>query len=304
MALDDLDIALGHGAGEVGRDVPDHVFLAVDERRPVELRLADGDMMNGCPLDFVQGMAGGDQHLLWRAAPVRTGAAEKIGLDHRDRHSGAPDRAGHADAGVAATQNDHVEFLRCHRINPSVGSADAIRPRRGRSLGKLRAAGRRRYLRVMVEVIEPTTLVAISNWAVRSLMLWRFAIHPKSVHTAQMSPLSSCVSSSRIGQSRPAFGFEVMNCVPSGGLPNTSSVEGRSLMPASAASFDWSISMKNLMPLPAISALMRVIASAIGTALLTLTMPSSLSARAAETAERISRASSSEVQKLARRFVK
>ena len=37
-----------------------------------------------------------------------------------------------------------------------------------------------------------------------------------------------------------------MNWVPSGGLPNTSSVEGRSLMPASAASFDWSISDEEL----------------------------------------------------------
>ena len=43
--------------------------------------------------------------------------------------------------------------------------------------------------------------------------------------------------------------------------------------------------MKNLMPLPAMSALMRVIASAIGTALLTRTMPSSLSALAAEATE-------------------
>src|SRR5882724_9705107 len=149
--------------------------------------------------------------------------------------------------------------------------------------------------------MEPTTLVAILNCAARSRMLWRLAIHPKSVQTAQTSPLSSCVSSNRTGQSRPAFGFEVMNWVPSGGLPNTSSVEGRSLMPASAASFDWSISMKNLMPLPAISALIRVIASAIGTALLTLTMPSSLSAEAAETTQN---ASSSEAQRMARRLIK
>ena len=42
------------------------------------------------------------------------------------------------------------------------------------------------------------------------------------------------------GTSSPASGFDVMNWVPSGGLPNTSKVEGRSLMPASAASFDWS----------------------------------------------------------------
>jgi hypothetical protein len=39
-------------------------------------------------------------------------------------------------------------------------------------------------------------------------------------------------------QSSPAFGLDVMNWVPSGGFPNTSRVEGRSLMPASAASFD------------------------------------------------------------------
>ena len=69
-----------------------------------------------------------------------------------------------------------------------------------------------------------------------------------------------------------------MNWVPSGGLPNTRSVDGRSLMPASAASFDWSISEKNLMPLLAMSALMRVMASDIGTALLTRMMPSSLGA--------------------------
>jgi hypothetical protein len=122
MALDDLDIALGHRAGEVRGDVLDHVLLAVDQRRPVELRLADGDVMNGCALDFVQRVAGGDQDLLRRAAAVRAGTAEKIGLDHRDRHPGAPDRAGDADAGVAAAQNDHVEFLRCHRIHPSVGN--------------------------------------------------------------------------------------------------------------------------------------------------------------------------------------
>ena len=101
---------------------------------------------------------------------------------------------------------------------------------------------RRRYFVAIVEVIEPTTLVAIVNCAARSVMLCRLAIHSKSVHTAQTSPLSSWVSSSRTGQSSPAFGLEVMNCVPSGGLPNTSKVEGRSFIPASAASFDWSIS--------------------------------------------------------------
>src|SRR4029079_3174919 len=175
------------------------------------------------------------------------------------------------------------------------------------SIGPRYAAARSsppRYFVVMVDVMEPTTLVAISNCAARSLMLWRFAIQPKSVHTAQTSPLSSCVRSRRTGQSRPAFGLEVMNWVPSGGLPNTSSVEGRSLMPASAASLDWSISMKNWMPFAAMSALIRLIASVIGTALLTRTMPSSLSAGAAEVGERKSKASSSVTQKLAERLAK
>jgi len=58
--------------------------------------------------------------------------------------------------------------------------------------------------------------------------------------------------------------FAVMNCVPSGGLPKISSTEGRSLMPASAASWDWSISLKNLMPLSAMSFFKRSIVSPIG----------------------------------------
>ena len=52
-----------------------------------------------------------------------------------------------------------------------------------------------------------------------------------------------------------------MNWVPSGGLPNTKSVDGLSLMPASAASFDWSISLKNMMPLAAMSFFSRSIVS-------------------------------------------
>src|SRR5712692_9394882 len=58
------------------------------------------------------------------------------------------------------------------------------------------------------------------------------------------------------------------------------------------------------MPLLAISALMRVIASAIGTALLTRTMPSSLSAHAAEAAATRRNTSSSGIPKFAKRLVK
>ena len=77
---------------------------------------------------------------------------------------------------------------------------------------------------VMVEVIDFTTMVAMLNWAPRSLMLWRRAIQAKPVQTAQTSPLSSCVSSRRTGQSNPALGLDVINCVPSGGLPKMSRV--------------------------------------------------------------------------------
>src|SRR5882757_11435266 len=59
------------------------------------------------------------------------------------------------------------------------------------------------------------------------------------------------------------------------------------------------------MPLPAIPALMRVIASAIGTALLTRTMPSSLSAHAAEAAAKSRHSSSSSgMPKFAKRLAK
>src|SRR6266568_3743231 len=50
--------------------------LAIDQCGPVEPRLADRDMMHRCALDFVQRVAGCDQHLLRGAAAVRAGAAE------------------------------------------------------------------------------------------------------------------------------------------------------------------------------------------------------------------------------------
>ena len=69
------------------------------------------------------------------------------------------------------------------------------------------------------------------------------------------------LTSSRTGQSNPASAFAVMTSVPSGGLPKLSSVEGRSLIPAPAASSDWSISAKCMIPFAATSALRRAIVS-------------------------------------------
>src|SRR5260370_26694088 len=58
------------------------------------------------------------------------------------------------------------------------------------------------------------------------------------------------------------------------------------------------------MPLLAISALMRVIASAIGTALLTRTIPSSLSAQAQEAANTNSKINASGAQNFGRRLAR
>src|SRR5439155_19628490 len=114
-------------------------------------------------------------------------------------------------------------MLQCSSDLPSVGRSrnpSNLRTRWARlDLVHVRAVAARCYLVLIVEVIELTTMVAILNCGTRSLILWRRATQSKSVQTAQTSPLSSCVSSSRTGQSRPAFGFDVMIWVPIGGFP-------------------------------------------------------------------------------------
>src|SRR5262249_56364088 len=66
-------------------------------------------------------------------------------------HAGAPHRTGHADAGVAATENHHVEFLVRHEpdLIRCTATAAAYRHLRGVIVS--------RYLVVIVEVIELTT---------------------------------------------------------------------------------------------------------------------------------------------------
>jgi hypothetical protein len=130
-SLDHLDITPGHRAGEIAGDALDHLLLAIDQRGPIEPRLADRDVMNGRTFDFIQCIAGRYQYLLGRAAAVQAGAAEQILLDHRDRHPGTADRTGHTDAGVAAAKDDHIEVLSAHRTNSSIGNdPDAIGLRR------------------------------------------------------------------------------------------------------------------------------------------------------------------------------
>src|SRR5260370_23756138 len=81
-APDHLDVALDHRAAEVGGDILDHVLLAIDQCGPVQPGFADSDMMDGRAFDLMQRVAGGDQHLLRRAAAIRAGAAEQVLLDH------------------------------------------------------------------------------------------------------------------------------------------------------------------------------------------------------------------------------
>jgi hypothetical protein len=164
LSRDDLDLAFDHRAGKVLRDVLDQVLLAVDQGGPVELRLADRDVVNTSAVDLVQGVARGHQDLLRRAATVRAGTAEIAGLDHRDRQAGAPDRTGCADAGIAAAQDHHVEFFGFHR-------GCLARCRVARCTRAIRRAGAPCYLALMVDVIELTTIVAILNCAARSVML-------------------------------------------------------------------------------------------------------------------------------------
>src|SRR5436190_1884029 len=99
-------------------------------------------------------MPGRDQHLLRRAAAVRTGPAEIVGFDHRDRHSSAPDGTGNANAGVAAAEDHHVECLDAHQIYLVYWRLQAIRTE-GRLEG-FTLAWWRCYLVVIAEVIEPT----------------------------------------------------------------------------------------------------------------------------------------------------
>src|SRR6266576_2081231 len=81
VSVDHLDLTARHRASQVRRNVLDHVLLAVDQRGPIEFWPADSDVMHRGALDLVQGVAGGNQYLLRRAAAIRAGAAEIVRFD-------------------------------------------------------------------------------------------------------------------------------------------------------------------------------------------------------------------------------
>ncbi len=82
--------------------------------RPVEARLRHGDAMHMRLPDLVQRVAGGDQHLLRRAAAIGAGAAEIAILGERDLEPRLPRRHGDAEAGIAAAKDQDVIAIGCH----------------------------------------------------------------------------------------------------------------------------------------------------------------------------------------------
>ena len=159
-------------------NILDHVLLAVDRARPNRVwacrRRCDAPRR-------ARSRAGRG-----RRQPVSSSACSRgsdrcrrdRATNHRNRHSGAPHRSGDTDAGVAAAEDDHIEFF-AHRATPLFECVKAAGiPRPVETIPGLRS----RHLVAIVAVIELTTIVAILNCATRSLMLCRRAIHSKSVH--------------------------------------------------------------------------------------------------------------------------
>ena len=118
VPLDDLHVATSHRPSKVRRDILDQVLLALDQSRPVKLRFCHRDMMSGRALDLMQSVPGSNQHLLRRAAAVGTGAAEVARLHQRNRQVRLARRQRRADAGIAAADDEDVEFFDGHSVAP------------------------------------------------------------------------------------------------------------------------------------------------------------------------------------------
>ena len=117
VGADEPGLAAEHGAAFLGDplhgigDEIDHRLLPVDQPGPVEPGLADFDAMDFGLLDLVERMGGGDQHLLRRTAPVRTGAAEIPALDEGDALAGLMGDGGNAETGIAAADDHDIKTI-------------------------------------------------------------------------------------------------------------------------------------------------------------------------------------------------
>ena len=112
----EIDAALLQGLGKRVGDAADHLLLAIDQRRPVELRPAHADMMNMGLLDLVQSVAGRDQDFFRRAAAIGAGAAEITVLGQRYSHTGVAGRHRDPEAGIATAEDQHVIAVACHEL--------------------------------------------------------------------------------------------------------------------------------------------------------------------------------------------
>jgi len=69
--------------------------------------------------DLMQGMGGGDQHFLRRAAAVRAGPAEIARLDHDHLQPDRSRRHGDTEGAVAAADDQNIARFAFHLASPS-----------------------------------------------------------------------------------------------------------------------------------------------------------------------------------------
>jgi hypothetical protein len=117
---DHLDAAPVHQVCEGIRDAADHRLFALDQPRPIEGWLIDGDVMRFGAFDLVESMTRCDEHFFRHAAAVRAGAAEQIRLDHCDAEARLSRGDGDTHPGVAPAEDHDVEVARGHCLNPLV----------------------------------------------------------------------------------------------------------------------------------------------------------------------------------------
>jgi hypothetical protein len=120
--VDDIDASLGHQSGQPGGDVPDDIFLPLDQGSPIEPRRFDFDCVIAGSCDLGERVGSGDQDLFRRAAAIGACAAEVASLYHCDGESGGARRYRDAHAGIAAAQ-DH-DIILFHRT-ASAGLSEA-----------------------------------------------------------------------------------------------------------------------------------------------------------------------------------
>lgn len=105
------DLAALHQAGQAFVELVDHLLLAGDGDREIELGGAGGDAEAVGAGDRAEHRGGLEQLLGGDATPVEAGAAHLVHLDHRDVEPGASAVEGGGVPAGAATDDDDIEVL-------------------------------------------------------------------------------------------------------------------------------------------------------------------------------------------------